>query len=346
MQNRSAIYWRRVNGALVLVGLVWVAAAIGAPPAQAQTYSFSVAYSFKGGTADGEGPEGVLFMDKSGNLYGTTVQGPGCSPEPCTAASGIAFKVGTTGTDTVLHKFKGSPDGASPYGGLISDGKGSFYGMTSGGGTSNSGVLFKVNKSGESVLHTFTGPPGDGAFPYGALTLDSSGNLYGTTSGGGTSNSGVVFEFDTATGEETILYNFCSQSGCADGAFPYGGLVRSPAGILYGTTSAGGITTGNCFPSGCGVVFNVPSANKETVLYTFTGGATDGAFPYAGLIADSTGNFYGTTYNGGPGPCANGCGVVFKLVPATKQETLLYSFAGYPNDGAMPYAGLTGRSTD
>ena len=345
MQNHSAILWRQVTGALALAGLVWAAAAIAAPPAQAQTYS--VLYSFKGGTADGENPEAGLLMDKAGNLYGTTVEGPQCSPAPCTNLSGIVFKLGTTGTETVLHKFRGcctssgSPDGANPYGGLISDSAGHFYGMSSAGGTSHSGVVFKVGSTGETLVHTFTGPPGDGAFPYGSLTRDSTGNLYGTTSAGGASNSGVVFKLDT-TGTETVLYSF---KGGADGAFPYGRLLRDSAGSLYGTTPAGGIMSGNCFPYGCGVVFKVDTTGTETVLYSFTGGATDGAYPYAGLITDSTGNLYGTTYNGGAGGCSNGCGVVFKLAPGTGVLTLLHSFAGYPTDGAFPYAGLVRDST-
>src|ERR1035441_2848261 len=214
MQNHSAILWRQVTGALALAGLVWAAAAIAAPPAQAQTYS--VLYSFKGGTADGENPEAGLLMDKAGNLYGTTVEGPQCSPAPCTNFSGIVFKLGTTGTETVLHKFGGSPDGANPYGGLISDSAGHFYGMSSAGGASNSGVVFKVGSTGETLVHTFTGPPGDGAFPYGALTRDSTGNLYGTTSAGGASNSGVVFKVGS-TGE-TLVHTFTGPPG--DGAFP------------------------------------------------------------------------------------------------------------------------------
>jgi uncharacterized repeat protein (TIGR03803 family) len=215
----------------------------------------------------------------------------------------------------------------------MGDSAGNLYGTTSAGGTSNSGVVFKADKTGETVLHTFTGSPGDGAFPYGGLIEDSAGNLYGTTSAGGTANSGIVFKLDT-TGKETVLYNF---TGGADGAFPYGGLIGDSAGI-YGTTSAGGITAGACFPSGCGVVFKLDTAGKESVLYSFTGGPTDGAYPYAGLIRDSAGNFYGTTYSGGAGVCG-GCGVVFKL-DTTGTETVLYSFMGYPTDGAFPYAGL------
>lgn len=339
MQNHSAIHWREVTGALTLAGLVWVAAAIGAPPAQAQTYT--PLYSFKGGTTDGENPEGSLFMDAAGNLYGTTV----AAHAPY---AGTAFKLDTTGTETVLHRFKGA-GGASPYGGLIRDATGNSYGTTSAGGASNSGSVFKLGTTGtETRLHSFTGapsgcgttgnPPCDGAFPYAGLIRDRAGNLYGTTSAGGASNSGTVFKV-TAAGAATVLYSFCAKSGCTDGATPYGSLLRTSTGILYGTTSAGGITAGNCFPYGCGVVFRLdPTTGSETVLYSFAG-SPDGAHPYGGLVPDSAGNVYGTTFEGGTGACTNGCGVVFE-VPKVGTEKVLYSFTGYPNDGAFPYAGL------
>jgi len=268
-------------------------------------------------------------MDAAGNLYGTTV----AAHAPY---QGTVFKLDTTtGTESVLHRFSGA-NGASPYGGVI-DAAGVSYGTTSVGGTSNSGTVFKLGASGETVLHNFTGSP-DGAVPYAGLIRDRAGNLYGTTSAGGASNSGTVFMV-SAAGTEKVLYSFCAKSGCTDGATPYGGLLRSATGLLYGTTSAGGITTGNCFPAGCGVVFRLnPSTGSETVLYSFTG-SPDGSQPYGGLVPDSAGNLYGTTFEGGTGACNNGCGVVFE-VPKAGLESVLYSFTGYPNDGAFPYAGL------
>jgi len=329
MQNPSALNrrnCRKVRSALALAGLVWVTAALAAPSAQAQT--LTVLYSFKGGATDGENPQAGVIMDKAGNLCGTTV-------EAHAPLEGIAFELTTTGTETVLHRFAGGTDGANPYAGLIEGAAGTFYGTTSAGGASNSGVVFKVTKTGETVLYTFTGPPGDGAIPYAGLVQDAAGNLYGTTSAGGKFNSGVVFKLDTA-GNETVLYNF---TGGADGAFPYGGLLLSSAGNLFGTTSAGGITAGNCFPGGCGVVFVLDTTTgAQKVLYSFTG-SPDGAYPYAGLAGDPAGNLYGTTYNGGSGPCTNGCGVVFKLDLAGT-ETVLHSLTGYPTDGAFPYAGV------
>jgi uncharacterized repeat protein (TIGR03803 family) len=330
MQSPSAIQRRVITATLALAGFVWAPAFMGASSAQAQTYS--VLYSFKGGATDGENPESGLFMDKSGNLYGTTVAGPACTPSPCTPYAGVAFKLTSSGTETLLHRFKGNPDGAGPYAGVT----GTAYGTTSAGGTSNMGTVYKLGTAENPVVHSFTGAPGDGAFPYAGLIQDANGNVYGTTSAGGTSNNGVVFEL-SSSGTETILYNF---SGGADGGAPYGGLLRTSKGIIYGTTSAGGDLTGNCFPLGCGVVFQLSGVNKETVLYTFTG-TPDGANPYGNLIPDPSGNLYGTTLSGGTGTdaCSNGCGTVFEL-ESSGTEKVLYSFAGYPSDGASPYAGL------
>jgi uncharacterized repeat protein (TIGR03803 family) len=336
MQNLSAIHWRKVSGALALAGLVWGAAAICASPAQAQTYT--VLYRFKGGAKDGANPQAALIMDAAGNLYGTTVFGPGCDTDTsCDPLPGMVFKLTTAGTETLLHGFAGSPDGASPNGNLIRDASNNIYGATSAGGTANMGAIFKLASTGETVVHSFTGAPADGAFPYAGVIEDSAGNLYGTTSAGGASNNGAVFKVD-ASGAETLLYSF---SGGLDGAVPYGGLIRTSNGNLYGTTSAGGVATGS-FPSGCGVVFMVTPAGTEHVLYRFTG-SPDGANPYAGLIADSEDNLYGSTYNGGAGGCNNGCGTVFELDKAGT-ETVLYSFKGYPTDGASPFAGLVRTS--
>jgi len=339
MQDHSAVHWRNLRGALALPGLMWMAAAIEAPPAQAQTYT--ILHRFTGGVSNGENPAAGLWLNKTtGDLYGTTVLGPGCNPTACAPGPGMVFELDTTtGAETVLYSFKGKPDGASPFAGLVQDSAGNLYGTTSAGGTSNLGTVFKLATTQETVLHSFTGPPDDGASPYAGLVGDSDGNFYGTTSAGGASNSGVVFKV-TATGTETVLYSF---TGGADGGFPYGGLLRTSAGDLYGTTSAGGIATGNCYPNGCGVVFEVNTAGKETVRYSFTG-SPDGAYPYAGLIGDPDDNLYGTTYNGGTGGCTNGCGAVFELNSAG-EETVLHSFAGYPTDGAFPYAGLVRDST-
>ena len=268
------------------------------------------------------------MRDPAGNLYGTTYEG---------AVSGTVYKVDSAGIETVLYAFTGGTDGNTPVSGLVRDADGSLYGTTFGGGNlsycggQGCGVVFKLDQTGnETVLYSFTGP--DGANPYGNLLRDSAGNLYGTTLSGGPSNAGVVFRVDPM-GNETVLYAF---TGGADGAKPYAGLVRDQAGNLFGTTGQGGL---NGCSGGCGVVFKVDPAGKETVLYSFTGG-TDGWMPYGSLVEDPQGNLYGTTFFGGDQGefCGGYCGVVFK-VNQTGKETVLYTFAGLA-DGANPEAGL------
>ena len=126
-----------------------------------------------------------------------------------------------------------------------------------------------------------------------------------------------------------VLYTF---QGLSDGGEPYAGLVRDPAGNLYGTAISSGAF-------GWGVVFKVDPSGTETVLHSFGDGSTDGRTPYAGLVRDKAGNLYGTTYEGGGIGCVDGCGTVFK-VDTTGKETVLHSFAGGTTDGCFPYAGL------
>jgi uncharacterized repeat protein (TIGR03803 family) len=238
-------------------------------------------------------------------------------------------------TYIVAHTFKGSPDGAAPVGGLIRDTAGNLYGTTQDGGSANCrggcGTVFKLGIGGESALYSFTGYPTDGEYPEARLVRDTAGDLYGTTREGGNYGYGTVFKVDS-TGKETVLYSFLGTP--PDGAAPVGGLVRDAAGNLYGTTYSGGD-----FVCQCGMVFKIDPSGKETVLYSFTGG-TDGANPVAGLVHDSAGNFYGTTYfGGGVASCGRlGCGTAFK-VDRTGKETVLYRFTG-GTDGGAPGASL------
>jgi uncharacterized repeat protein (TIGR03803 family) len=164
----------------------------------------------------------------------------------------------------------------------------------------------------------------DGATPYAGVILDSAGNLYGTTEVLGDFAEGIVYKIDKA-GTETVLHNF---GGTPDGSYPLAGLLRDAAGNLYGTSYTGG-----AFDNG--TVFKVDKRGKETVLYSFTGKAGDGAIPWSDLVRDPAGNLYGTTYYGG----AFGNGTVFRLDP-TNKETVLYSFKGSGGDGKFPNAGV------
>jgi uncharacterized repeat protein (TIGR03803 family) len=184
------------------------------------------------------------------------------------------------------------------------------------------------------ALFDFNGS--DGALPYAGLIQDSKGNLYGTTQYGGAYNYGTVFTL-SKSGQETVLYNFCSLSNCRDGAYPNTALTQDAEGNLYATTYSGGGT--GCGGAGCGVVFKLSKAGRESVLHSFCSRSTcgDGANPQGGVIRDAQGNFYGTTIYGG----AYGHGTVFKL-SNTGKEIVLHSFcskSGCP-DGSGPVAKL------
>src|SRR3984885_3474730 len=312
----------------------------------------TVLYAFTGG-ADGAYPYAGVIRDADGNLYGTAPYGGSAQGS---AGYGVVYKLDPSGTETVLYTFTGGADGGTPYAGVIRDSAGNLYGTTGRGGTATCplnylgpagcGVVYKVDTTGqETVLYTFTGGA-DGGSPYGAgLTIDSEGNLYGTTEFGGTASVGVVFKLDT-TGQETVLYSFIGLADFAtDGVYPGAGVILDSAGNLYGTTmDGGGVTNPGCGGEECGVVFKLDPSGQETVLHAFTGGA-DGAEQYfgvfeGGVIRDPAGNLYGTTYLGGDlsGCYAEGCGVVFKMSPSG-QETVLYTFTGGA-DGGNPYAGV------
>ncbi len=168
-----------------------------------------------------------------------------------------------------------------------------------------------------TVLHNFTGSP-DGAWPYASLVRDPAGNLYSTTDAGGAYGYGTVFKL-SPSGKETVLYSF---TGGADGANPLFSLFRDAAGNLYGTTELGGA-------SGVGTVFELTKGGKESVLYSFTGGA-DGCYPTGGLLRDTAGNWYGTAEECG----ASKVGTLFKL-SKNGTFTVLHAFDGEP-DGAYP----------
>jgi uncharacterized repeat protein (TIGR03803 family) len=277
----------------------------------------TVLYAFTGQN-DGSGPQAII-RDSLGNLYGTTSDGG-------SGFSGVVFKVDTAGTETVLYAFQDAHDGGYPNSGLAVDSSGNLYGTTNEGGSLFEGVAFEVTvASGLVILHTFTGGT-DGGYPEAGLTMDSEGNVYGTTSGGGLKSGyagyGVVFKLNIASQQETVLYTF---PGGANGGAPNTGVILDSAGNVYGTAQEGTALLG--------VVYTVDTAGTETVLYGFAG-AADGNSPQASLIRDSNGNLYGTTYVGGP---ANR-GVVFKITAAGK-EKVLYAFTG-GDDGGYPLGGL------
>jgi uncharacterized repeat protein (TIGR03803 family) len=271
---------------------------------------------------DAAGPEAGVIRDGAGNFYGTTFGGGAFR-------KGTVFKLTRSGQEVVLYSFTGGSDGASPFGGLIGDANGNLYGTTYNGGdlkcqfnALGCGTVFKVDASGiETVLHVFEWGA-DGALPFAGLIRDGAGNLYGTTSVGGTFNQGTVFKVD-ANGNEVVLHSFANSP---DAGFPQAGLITDGVGNLYGTTNSGG-TFGN------GTVYKISTSGAVTVLHSF-GAQPDGRGPFAGLVRDTAGNLYGTTPYGG----ATGNGTVFKVDPSGS-ETVLYSFTGGA-DGSSPFSGL------
>jgi uncharacterized repeat protein (TIGR03803 family) len=273
----------------------------------------TILYNFTGAEGQSCAP---LILDSAGNLYGTT-QAAAAGPI-CGGYLGTVFKVDRRGHFSVLYSFTGGADGGVPAGRLVRDSSGNLYGTTAFGGTSNQGVVFKLDPAGmESVVYSFTGGA-DGAMPQGNLVRDSAGNLYGTAYSGGAYGFGVVFKVD-ARGNEAALYSFTGTG--LDGGDPASGVIRDPTGSFYGATSSS--------------VFKLDTRDDLAVLHTFLAG-TGGTGPLSGLVLDSVGNLYGTAAGGGTPNFANG--VVYKLDP-TGAETVLYSFPVAP-DGSTPNPGL------
>jgi uncharacterized repeat protein (TIGR03803 family) len=314
--SASGTRLRAVNIALAL-------AIVLVPAVVAQAQSYSVLYNFKNGSDGGYPDLGSLVQNKAGNLYGTTYEGGNID-------CGTVFKVvPKTGTETVLYNFTCGDDGGFPIGTLFLSGT-TLYGTATYGGSSSNGVVFTVHiKTGtEKVLYTFTGGA-DGGSPEGGPIL-SKGVLYGTAKSGGTAGYGVVYKLVVNTGKETVLHNF----SYADGGAPLASLTLDSTGkVLYGTTPEGG--------SGYdGVVFSLTiSTGAYKVLYNFTGGA-DGGFPYGALALDAANNLYGTTLWYG----SSTYGTVFKVVPKTAKETVLYNFTGGA-DGGNPMGGVVRSNT-
>ncbi len=335
-----------------------------------------VLYSFQGGS-DGQTPAGGVVFDKQGNLYGTTETGTVFQLAP-------PAKKGDPWTETVLYLFLGKSnnnDGLQPSGGLVIDSSGNLYGTTAYGGTGGCillGILYgcgtvyelsppqqKGGQWTETILYSFQSG-NDGYYPWGNLTFDKAGNLYGATQfGGGKGNTcdvyyggncGTVFKLSPPKQKggawtENVLQAFAGVAQgkqFGDGANPNGGLVSDRSGNLYGTTYFGGNNVkgkcqGGVGGTGCGIAFELlrPVTKGGTwtkrVIHEFNG--QDGSNSAAGVIVDKAGNLYGTTVFGS-GPY----GLVFELKrpPGGSHfwtEVVLHSFTD-GNDGANPMAGL------
>jgi uncharacterized repeat protein (TIGR03803 family) len=301
------------------------------------SWTESVIHFFEDDNIDGMNPNAGLIFDAAGNLYGTTVSGPGIS------GRGTVFELKPNSdgswTESVLCSFTGFGDGEWPVAPLIMDHAGNLYGTTSAGWDNNGGAVFQLtpNYDGswtKNILYSFRAYGVDGDEPRGGVILDSAGNVYGTTKRGGEYNAGVVFQL-TPNGDagwsESVLYRFTTP----DGSNPSAGLIFDSAGNLYGTASWGGGGWDG------GSVFQLRHTTKGTWkhrdIYSFNGDSKYGRTPLASLISDSAGNLYGTTSLGG----AYNLGTVFKVRPTLKGSgriTVLHSFGNHP--GEIPSASL------
>jgi uncharacterized repeat protein (TIGR03803 family) len=246
-------------GICTLLAIAGFGVACYQPPADAagSTPTESVLYSFctQSNCTDGANSSAGLIADANGNLFGTTRSGGNGANCPGTTGCGTVFEIaksasGYASTPTILYSFCGAPDcsdGAEPFAGLIADASGNLFGTTAAGGV-GWGTVFEIAKTASgyastpTILYSFSGEFAVGGSVPSGLIADASGNLFGTTTEGGANEEGAVFEIaKTASGYAsipTILYSFCSQSNCTDGAFPQAGVIVDASGNLLGTRSA------------------------------------------------------------------------------------------------------------
>ncbi len=324
---------RTIIAALALLVLIMVA-----PGAHAQTYR--VLHNFSGGS-DGAFPAATLTIDRGGNLYGTALVGG-------RANAGTVFKLTRYGANYIfnpIYNFQGTYDGNGPWAPVTFGPDGRLYGTTLSGGTycepSGCGVVFRLQPPAttppspftpwsESVVHAFQGSPNDGDQPlFGNLMFDAAGNLYGTTSYGGSGSFGTVYKLTPSNGgwTESILYNFAVGYS---GQQPQAGVVMDQAGNLYGTTVTGGAGDN-------GVVYELSPTQygwQETILHAFHG--DDGILIYAGLVSDAAGNLYGAASDSGTGG-----GTIFELSSGSQGWTfaIIYRLSGGGAGG--PHQNLT-----
>ena len=267
----------------------------------------SIIHSFTGYPNDGSYPSAAVAFDSKGNLYGTTVSGG-------TSNEGSVFQMklskGKWSEEAAIISL-GSTNGNNPYSPLLVGKNGYFYGTTYSGGANGYGTVYRIYPTRvgwvEQVIFSFS-EFNSGTYSYAGLAMDAAGDLYGTTYYGGADNLGTVFRLKEAknkTWSQTVLHSF--TGGDKDGQYPYtGGLTIDASGNLYGTTYQGG--TDNY-----GIVFELKDTKgkyKESILYSFTGGSTNGYYPYGGVTLVK-GDLFGTTVYGG----AHGGGVAFEIKP-------------------------------
>jgi uncharacterized repeat protein (TIGR03803 family) len=312
------------------IALAIFSASLLMSPNYASAQTETVLHSFNSADDAAYDPTLSVVFDSKGNLYGTTQCGGVPTFLTCPGAVYELQPVTGGWHEKTLYYFNNSDDGESPVAGVVLDSHGNLYGTTLFGGTNSLGVVYELvlGSDGnwtESVLHKFAGYPNDGSSPRSALIFDSAGNLYGTTSNGGTSGNGAVYELSPqsdGTWNETILYSFGPSP---DGASSGSSVIFDSAGNLYGTTNGGGANQG-------GTVYELsPNSTggwTEKILYNFPASSE----PWAKVVFDSKGNLYGTTVEGG----VYGWGSVWELLPqsdGTWAYRTLHNFSGQSDGG-------------
>jgi len=306
----------------------------------------TVLYSFcsKASCPDGWAPDRELVIDKKGNLYGITLWG---GNPACQYGCGVAFRLHPANGGwkyQTIHRFDPSA-GFYPQASLTFDKAGNLFGTTSDASGLGHGTVFELTLSHgrwvHNVIYAFTEIGNDGSGPFSGVTIDQTGNLYGTTAYGGEHGAGTVYQITSANGIWTHKTIYSFNNDRIDGQIPYSGVTVDEAGNVYGATYGGGDFTGPICGNGCGTIYQLtPSGDawSETVLYRFSGGA-DGAFPSSHVVFDQTGNIYGAATQGGSPRCDDGygCGVVFELTPggSTWSQSVLHRFTGN-KDGWAP----------
>jgi uncharacterized repeat protein (TIGR03803 family) len=341
-QNSMTASLSQLSKSMCLCVALLVALATGSP---AQT--FTTIHTFTN-TPDGEGPFGGLVADGKGNFYGTTEYGGAYG-------FGTVFELSPSASgwnETIIWSFAGKADGAEPSYQMVVDASGNIFGETQVGGNfgCNCGTVFELqppaSQSGawtKVLLYTFTGA--NGSLPYGGLTLDSGGNLYGVKFNGGAFGYGLAFRLAPAAGgySESTLYAFGNTTAAP--ATPYGPLLMDSAGNLYGVSQGGGAQSS-------GTVYRLtPPANSSgrwtsTTLFAFKG-AGSGCAPEGNLLMDASGNLYGQATSCG----SSNTGLIFRLSPPTISgapwtEAILHQFGARDGGGFYPSLSFDSSKTN
>jgi uncharacterized repeat protein (TIGR03803 family) len=295
--------------------------------------SYIELYAFQGGN-DGILPIGDIVMDAAGNLYGVTTAGGANS-------DGIVYclspSISGQWTETILHTFNVTSDGANASAGLAMDSAGNLYGTMSEGGVHNSGTIYMLTKNSDgSWSESIRSNLGDGAAnPTAEVIIDSEGNIFGIGVDGGEFGWGTVFELSgkSGRGKAKILFNLPNQYV----GYPEGQLWRDPAGNLYGTAYGYSVYYSGAVYE---LSHNADGSWTENTLHIFGQQPFDGYQPECGLTPDSEGNLYGTTPVGGQ----YGLGTVYKLARGsngTWTYSIVYNFGANANDASFPISELT-----